>query len=222
MNKYHKGFVPILIALIVLILAGVGGISYYLINKQSTKKVACTTEAKICPDGSSVGRTGLNCEFTACPEVRVDETVNWKTYKYEGYGFEIKYPQAWTSNIDKTSGSLCLTSPKKNDGSFVNFWVTRCSLSEGGLGCSPTTLPVLNTTVDGVKAYKDEDYVRNPDGSSTQQSISFEKNGYIYILTFQVFKKYDLPNEYEDIKPAVFTSEEKNIWDKMVSTFKFL
>jgi hypothetical protein len=29
--------------------------------------VACTMEAKICPDGSSVGRTGPNCEFAPCP-----------------------------------------------------------------------------------------------------------------------------------------------------------
>lgn len=29
--------------------------------------VACTMEAKLCPDGSYVGRTGLNCEFTPCP-----------------------------------------------------------------------------------------------------------------------------------------------------------
>lgn len=29
--------------------------------------VACTMEAKICPDGSAVGRSGSNCEFTACP-----------------------------------------------------------------------------------------------------------------------------------------------------------
>lgn len=28
---------------------------------------ACTLEAKVCSDGSSVGRTGLNCEFAACP-----------------------------------------------------------------------------------------------------------------------------------------------------------
>ena len=28
----------------------------------------CTMEAKICPDGSAVGRTGPNCEFAACPE----------------------------------------------------------------------------------------------------------------------------------------------------------
>ena len=28
---------------------------------------ACTTEAKICPDGTAVGRTGPNCEFAPCP-----------------------------------------------------------------------------------------------------------------------------------------------------------
>lgn len=28
---------------------------------------ACTMEAKLCPDGSAVGRTGPNCEFTPCP-----------------------------------------------------------------------------------------------------------------------------------------------------------
>lgn len=29
--------------------------------------VACTQEAKICPDGSAVSRTGPNCEFAPCP-----------------------------------------------------------------------------------------------------------------------------------------------------------
>lgn len=27
----------------------------------------CTMEAKICPDGSAVGRSGPNCEFAPCP-----------------------------------------------------------------------------------------------------------------------------------------------------------
>lgn len=27
----------------------------------------CTMDAKVCPDGSSVGRQGPNCEFAACP-----------------------------------------------------------------------------------------------------------------------------------------------------------
>lgn len=29
--------------------------------------VACTMEAKVCPDGSYVGRQGPNCEFSPCP-----------------------------------------------------------------------------------------------------------------------------------------------------------
>jgi hypothetical protein len=30
-------------------------------------QVACTQEAKLCPDGSTVGRIGPNCEFSLCP-----------------------------------------------------------------------------------------------------------------------------------------------------------
>ena len=41
-----------------------------ILNIRAQKKAnekACTQEAKICPDGSCVGRTGLNCEFATCP-----------------------------------------------------------------------------------------------------------------------------------------------------------
>ncbi|HJY98465.1 MAG TPA: PsbP-related protein [Patescibacteria group bacterium] len=33
----------------------------------SASPVACTLEAKICPDGTAVGRSGPNCEFAPCP-----------------------------------------------------------------------------------------------------------------------------------------------------------
>lgn len=29
--------------------------------------VFCTMDAKLCPDGSYVGRSGPNCDFAACP-----------------------------------------------------------------------------------------------------------------------------------------------------------
>jgi hypothetical protein len=35
--------------------------------KPSSTPKACTMEAKICPDGSAVGRSGPNCEFAPCP-----------------------------------------------------------------------------------------------------------------------------------------------------------
>jgi hypothetical protein len=37
--------------------------------------VACTQEAKICPDGSAVGRTGPNCEFASCPSIAPTPTL---------------------------------------------------------------------------------------------------------------------------------------------------
>lgn len=50
---------------------------------EPTNPIACTMDAKICPDGSAVGRTAPNCEFAPCPtsddsgviEVGLNETV---------------------------------------------------------------------------------------------------------------------------------------------------
>lgn len=46
----------------------VGLASWYL-NKAEPSQVVCTMEAKLCPDGSYVGRSGPRCEFLACPEI---------------------------------------------------------------------------------------------------------------------------------------------------------
>ena len=39
-------------------------------NNPPNNNVACTADAKQCPDGSYVGRSGLNCEFV-CPSVPI-------------------------------------------------------------------------------------------------------------------------------------------------------
>lgn len=36
-------------------------------DPEVVEPVVCTMDAKLCPDGSAVGRTGPNCEFAACP-----------------------------------------------------------------------------------------------------------------------------------------------------------
>jgi len=65
MKNKQKGFViPLIITVIALLI--VSGV--YIYYKQSVNQpVACTMEAKLCPDGSYVGRTGPKCEFTPCP-----------------------------------------------------------------------------------------------------------------------------------------------------------
>ena len=36
-------------------------------GNDATELVACTSDAKLWPDGSSVGRVGPSCEFAPCP-----------------------------------------------------------------------------------------------------------------------------------------------------------
>lgn len=55
--------------LILLIIIVSASIMYLISGFPQINKTACTLEAKICSDGSSVGRTGPNCEFAPCPTV---------------------------------------------------------------------------------------------------------------------------------------------------------
>ncbi|MEX1061926.1 MAG: thioredoxin family protein [Patescibacteria group bacterium] len=57
-----------------ILLAALGGAGYWLWQKPTSP--ACTQEAKLCPDGSYVGRVGPNCEFAACPTPQQDEDRN--------------------------------------------------------------------------------------------------------------------------------------------------
>lgn len=68
--KNKKGIASILIILIIVVVFALGGGTYYFLVKKAPKPTVCTTEAKICPDGSAVGRTGSKCEFADCPNIK--------------------------------------------------------------------------------------------------------------------------------------------------------
>ncbi len=54
--------------IIILVIVIVFLIGAYFFQKGI--QIACTMEAKICPDGSAVGRNASNnCEFDTCPEI---------------------------------------------------------------------------------------------------------------------------------------------------------
>jgi hypothetical protein len=57
-------------AVIIGVIVVVVGVALWIVNGRAAsapRGQACTMEAKICPDGSAVGRTGPNCEFAPCP-----------------------------------------------------------------------------------------------------------------------------------------------------------
>ena len=94
-NNNLKNIILIIGGLVLLGVVGMGG--YYLGSHNdknnnssdnrfvttspspSTEGVACTMEAKICPDGSSVGRSGPNCEFMTCPSDKTAQS-DWKMF----------------------------------------------------------------------------------------------------------------------------------------------
>ena len=61
-QKFPSLFVVVLVLFAVVVAAAL------VLNKNDEDGgIACTMEAKLCPDGSYVGRTGPNCEFSKCP-----------------------------------------------------------------------------------------------------------------------------------------------------------
>ena len=92
----QKGNLILAVIIVVAVIAAFGAAGYfvyqhYLAPNRGNAPIACTMEAKICPDGSSVGRSGPNCEFAQCP----DQVADWKTYKNNEYGFELTLPDSW-------------------------------------------------------------------------------------------------------------------------------
>lgn len=76
--------IPTFIAGTILVIALAGFAGYTVGNRSPKTRVfpaptasqdakGCTEEAKICPDGSAVGRTGPSCEFAPCPTT--DNTI---------------------------------------------------------------------------------------------------------------------------------------------------
>jgi hypothetical protein len=112
MNR--RGFSPIVIIGIIAVMVVAGAsIWYFSVQRNfiSPSGVACTQEAKQCPDGSYVGRTGPNCEFAACPTVMASSTAsttldtsNWQRFIDSQYGLTAKYPANWYLNGSIATG----------------------------------------------------------------------------------------------------------------------
>lgn len=62
--------------IVLILLVGVAGFFYRNVSERGPAPVtACTMEAKVCPDGSAVGRTGPACEFARCAFPNVEDSV---------------------------------------------------------------------------------------------------------------------------------------------------
>jgi hypothetical protein len=74
-----------------------------------TQTWECNMDAKICPDGSSVGRTGPKCEFTACPSPDATSSIvtTFLGGRATGLNFTVS-PQEIISDSRCAEGVQCI------------------------------------------------------------------------------------------------------------------
>lgn len=86
--------------IVLILIIGFGGFFYRNVSERggAPLPLACTEEAKVCPDGSAVGRTGPSCAFAPCPPLILGTTPDMSVVLPDGY-VENKNP-----NVDMATG----------------------------------------------------------------------------------------------------------------------
>jgi hypothetical protein len=106
----------------------------------TTPQTACTQEAKMCPDGSAVGRTGPNCEFAKCALPNAEDSSI-------GLGFVI--PAGYTANADAIGADETLRAvfdkPSKSPSVPHNILIRRYEIPAGK---KATDVILANTMYD--------------------------------------------------------------------------
>jgi len=205
-NHFSKTFIILLVLLIAAV--GVGGYFLGARKSASPQNVACTLDALLCPDGSSVGRVPPSCEFAPCPTVAPDETANWKIY--ESSTFSLKYPPAWpTPIVNQQSTTKEYLFPSSN---FTIREGTRYSQS---LNRALTYQEIIaeqekaavgsqQVTVADIATKK---YINKLGASSWEQTIILQPKNSKVIYWISV--------------PVPATTDE-TIFDKILATFRFV
>lgn len=122
-----------LFAIVLLVLIGIAGFFYrnaleHPIGPVATSTVptACTLEAKVCPDGTSVGRTGPSCAFAPCLPPNVELPL---------ISIAFALPSGYSENKNATGNdaSLVASYQKASEvaGSFHTILVRRYPIPAG-------------------------------------------------------------------------------------------
>jgi len=160
----------------------VASTSGFLIWKNLNQRtVMCSQEAKLCPDGSYVGRTGPNCEFASCTD------WGWKTTTgTPSFDYPEKLPYKYISAVDWP--------PQIQE--LNQFF----SCTEGGSEIM-TAGQTKKQTIGGTEYCVTKESEGAAGSVYTQYAYAFERNNKTEILTFSLrfvqCANYDDPEKIE-------------------------
>ncbi len=228
----QRGHSLIFLLIGILFLVIVAGGAYYLGKLNTPQPKACTLEAKICADGSSVGRVGPNCEFAPCPSPSstnsavspapngAGETANWKTYTNTQYGFSLQYQFTWAVSEN-------IYTPNLAPMLFIVAWVKNAAMTEFPSDMSVTVYS--NSNNEDVKTFINKHIALIPGDTNIQQitvsgeqgirvslpgatnneNVIISHRGWIYQIRVSHSERVQ-----DDIPSQIF--------DQILSTFKFI
>ena len=191
------------------------------IQEEQSEKYGTSPCSPCPPQEISDKRFKCICEENKCVKVE-DETADWKTYRNEEYGFEIKYPHSWIVYVKYKMIHISNFSEEQ-----ITEMITKESLDEN-----------YNLLIVHCYNQKIEDWL-------SQQKISADKlgmdchneeikigsyNGYKNICSYadekELYNKVlwndNVTCSFENSLPPKCLSEECEIFNQMLSTFKFI
>jgi hypothetical protein len=180
---------------------------------------ACSLEAMLCPDGSSVGRTAPNCEFAACPtpNTQTDGDSELTTYTSSNLSLSFRYPSKLLpyvieSHSENSNGNVLTYntywSSSEDENLADNQYLSLHLFSVDKQEKISSSLPPI-VSADGVKgslyfAELPGDYSENPQAYASCYWAYWPK----VTLSFCSANKVLLKSHKQD-------------FDKMLSSFKF-
>ena len=213
-NKVPKILILVLVLLFAIIISG----GYFFYQNQKTENITTSTQGQLSP--------------TPNP------TSNWKIYRNENWGFELRYPPNWTYSESSWDGGenetsvdydgIHLSPPSstrgitqinvykvKNNGLNIKDYFNKNDYSCCGPDAEPTYLgdeimASEKVIVDGIEGRKALKVPEDiPIEEVTANWVVLEKDGEIFLIS-----------NYKDVKELDLDIEK--VFDQILSTFKFL
>jgi len=178
-----KGISTVPVILLMILLIGGG---YYLLARPASETpddgVVCTQEAKECPDGSFVGRTGPNCEFAACPSATSSSDTATGTrgiavgepYPYQGDILAGDFAMSPLIDFTKTDYERALASGKLIVLYFYANWCPTCK-TETATALFPAFNELTGDQVIGFRVnFKDSDTDKDEEALAKEFNVTYQ------------------------------------------------
>lgn len=147
----------LLLGIALIIIIGFGGLVYRNAVEHPSRPIACPLDAKLCPDGTAVGRTGAACSFPECPLPNVSLPDTGIAYAVpEGFIATTTLPDAasiaaYDSTSTTTSGSIILRRYATSASSTALATIQQTAI--GGASGAPVPATAFSSVVLGTHRF---------------------------------------------------------------------